>query len=184
MKASRETIKMKTSEGIVKVADLGDSPGAEEYLQHLNTFLQMLVRKQLADDLTKCTKAVVSAAASVRKYSKVPNGEKGPEKVKRLNLIEPAKQELVTAEVAETAKVAIVYELFRKGLNRLTAMVAYLRPLFFELRTSLITFRIFVRCQRLIARKLAELFSFLAVACHIDDVSRGSLSGLKSYYFC
>ena len=71
----------------------------------------------------------------------------------------------------------------QKPLNRLTAMVAYLRPLFFELRTSLITFRIFVRCQRLIARKLAELFSFLAVirdlneACRIDDVSRGSLSG-------
>jgi hypothetical protein len=69
-------------------------------------------------------------------------------------------------------------------------MVAYLRPLFFEfeLRTSLITFRIFVCCQRLIARKLAELFSFLAVirglneARHINDVSRGSLSGLKSYY--
>jgi hypothetical protein len=43
MKASRETIKMKTSEGEVKVAVLGDSPGAEEYLQHQNTFTQMLV---------------------------------------------------------------------------------------------------------------------------------------------
>jgi hypothetical protein len=32
MKASRETIKMKTSEGEVKVAVLSDSPGAEEYL--------------------------------------------------------------------------------------------------------------------------------------------------------
>ena len=69
-------------------------------------------------------------------------------------------------------------------------MVAYLRPLFFELRKSLITFRIFVRCRRLIARKLAELFSFLAVipdlneARHIDDVSRGSILSLKSYYFC
>jgi hypothetical protein len=67
MKASRETIKMKMSEGEVKVAVLGDSPGAEEYLQHLNTFTRMLVRKKLADDLTKCTKAVVSAAAAVRK---------------------------------------------------------------------------------------------------------------------
>jgi hypothetical protein len=99
MKASRETIKMKTSEGEVKVAVLGDSPGAEDYLQHLNAFLRMLVRKKLADDLLKCTKAVVSAAASVRKHSKVPNGEKGPEKVERLNLLEPAKQELVTAEL-------------------------------------------------------------------------------------
>jgi hypothetical protein len=54
MKAFRETIKMKTSEGEVKVAVLGDSPGAEEYLQHLNAFTRMLVRKKLADDLTKC----------------------------------------------------------------------------------------------------------------------------------
>ena len=38
-KASRETIKMKTPEGKVKVAVLGDSPGVEEYLQHLNAFL-------------------------------------------------------------------------------------------------------------------------------------------------
>ena len=30
-------------------------------------------------------------------------------------------------------------------INSLTAVVAYLRPLFFELRASLITFRIFVR---------------------------------------
>jgi len=39
LKASRETIKMKTSEGEVKTAVLGDNPGAEEYLQHLNSFL-------------------------------------------------------------------------------------------------------------------------------------------------
>jgi hypothetical protein len=59
----------------------------------------------------------MSAAASMRKYLKVPNGEKTSEKAKRLNLLEPAKQELVSAEVAETAKVAIVYKLFRKGLK-------------------------------------------------------------------
>jgi len=39
LKASRETIKMKTPEGEVKMAVLGDGPGMEEYLQHLNTFL-------------------------------------------------------------------------------------------------------------------------------------------------
>jgi hypothetical protein len=39
MKASRETIKMKTPEGEVKVAVLGDSPGPEEYLQHINNFI-------------------------------------------------------------------------------------------------------------------------------------------------
>ena len=84
LKASRETIKMKSAEGEVKVAVLGDSPGAEEYLQHLNAFTQILVRKKLADDLTKCTKAVMSAAASVRKYLKVTNGEKTSEKAEKL----------------------------------------------------------------------------------------------------
>ncbi len=39
MKASREAVKMRTPEGKVTVAVLGDSPGAEEYLQHLNAFL-------------------------------------------------------------------------------------------------------------------------------------------------
>ncbi len=38
MKASRETIKVKTREGEVKMAVLGDSPGPEEYLQHHNSF--------------------------------------------------------------------------------------------------------------------------------------------------
>ncbi len=31
-----------TVEGEVKVAVLGDSPGAEEYLQHINNFIRML----------------------------------------------------------------------------------------------------------------------------------------------
>ena len=53
MKASRETIKMKTPEGEVKVAVLGDSPGAEEYLQHINNFIRMLERKKIEEDLLK-----------------------------------------------------------------------------------------------------------------------------------
>ena len=77
----------------------------------------MLVRKKLAVDLLKCTKAVVSAAASMRKHSKVPNGERPQETANQLLLLEPAKQELVTAETSESAKVGIVYELFRKGLK-------------------------------------------------------------------
>ena len=48
---------------------------------------------------------------------KVPNGEKISEKAERLLLLEPAKQELVTAEVAESANVATVCELFCKGLK-------------------------------------------------------------------
>jgi hypothetical protein len=69
MKASRETIKMKTPEGEVKVAVLGDSPNAEEYLQHINNFIQMLERKKIEDDLLKLAKAVVvvSPRALVRK---------------------------------------------------------------------------------------------------------------------
>jgi hypothetical protein len=53
----------------------------------------------------------------VRKYLKVPNREKTSENAERLLLLEPAKQELVTAEIAESAKVATVYKLFRKGLK-------------------------------------------------------------------
>jgi hypothetical protein len=74
------------------VAVLGDSPCAEEYLQHLNAFLQMLDRKKLADDLQKCTKAVVVAAASVRKHSKVPNGERPAETAGQLNFLSPQKK--------------------------------------------------------------------------------------------
>jgi hypothetical protein len=117
LKASSETIKMKSAEGEVKVAVLGDSPGAEEYLQHLNAFLQMLARKKLADDLQKCTKAVVTAMVAVRKHSIVPIGEKTSEKAQRFSLLELAERELVTSEVAETTKVTSVYELICKGLK-------------------------------------------------------------------
>jgi hypothetical protein len=117
MKASRETIKMKTPEGEVKVAVLGDSPGAEEYLQHLNAFLRMLTRKKYEDDLSKLAKAVVVATALVRKLSKAPSGEKGPETAERLKSIEAAKTELIRAEASESAKVGLVYKLFRKGLK-------------------------------------------------------------------
>ncbi len=88
LKASRETIKMKTPEGEVKVAVLGDSPGAEENLQHLNAFLRMLVRKKYKDDLTKLTKAVRVATALVTKLSKAPSDERGPEMAERLILAE------------------------------------------------------------------------------------------------
>ncbi len=54
IKASRETIKMKTPEGEVKVAVLGDSPGPEEYLQHnISSFVRMLERKNVTDDILK-----------------------------------------------------------------------------------------------------------------------------------
>ncbi len=70
MKAARETVKMKTSEGEVKMAVLGDNPGPEEYLQHLNSFLRMLSRKKWDDEMTKLTEAVLVATAQVRKLVK------------------------------------------------------------------------------------------------------------------
>ncbi len=72
MKASRENVKVKTPEGEVKMAVLGDSPGTEEYLQHLNAFQQMISRKKLDDKMTKWTKAVTTAAALVRRLARIP----------------------------------------------------------------------------------------------------------------
>jgi hypothetical protein len=116
-KASRETVKVRTPEGEVKVALLGDSPGAEEYLQHLNVFLRMLARKKYEDDLLKLSKAVATATALAKKLARVPSGEKDPETAKRLSLWEAAEEALVKAEANETTKVGLVYELFRKGLK-------------------------------------------------------------------
>ena len=86
MKASRETVKVKTPEGEVKVAVLGDSPSAEEYLQHLNVFLRMLARKKYEDDLLELAKTVATATTLVKKLARVPRGEKDPETAKRLSL--------------------------------------------------------------------------------------------------
>ena len=116
-KASRETVKVKTPEGEVKVVLLGDSPGAEEYLQHLNVFLRMLARKKYEDDLLKLSKTVATATALAKKLARVPSGEKDPETAKRLSLWEAAEEALVKAEANETTKVGLVYELFRKGLK-------------------------------------------------------------------
>jgi hypothetical protein len=69
---------------------------------------------------------------------------------------------LVAQNSSSNKNIAIVGTL-DVDINRLTTMVTYMSPLFFELRTSLISFRIFVRCQRLIARNVADgflLFSF------------------------
>jgi hypothetical protein len=117
LKASRETLKMKTPEGKVKVAVLGDSPGAEEYLQHFYAFLRMLARKKYKDDMTKLSKAVVTATALVRRLARTTSGEREPETTKRLSLWEAAEAELIKAKALETAKVGLVYELFRKGLK-------------------------------------------------------------------
>jgi len=114
LKASRETVKMKTPEGEVKMAVLGDSPGMEEYLQHLNAFLRMLARKKSEDELTKLSKAVVNTKALVRKLARIPSEETEPETSKRLTLWEAAEAEIKKAQAHESAKVELVYDLFRK----------------------------------------------------------------------
>ncbi len=117
IKASRETIKMKTPEGKVKVAVVGDSPGAEEYLQHISSFVRMLERKKVTDDLLRLAKAVASLKAPVRKLRAAPPGEKPAEKPVRLELLKDAVNKLVEAEIHEDAKLETVYELFRKTLK-------------------------------------------------------------------
>jgi hypothetical protein len=108
---------MKTPEGKVKVAVLGDSPGAEEYLQHIHNFIQMLERKKIKDDLLKFAKAVVSPRALVRKLKTTFPGEKPADKTIWLEQLESAIRKLAEAEVCEKAKVATVYDLFCNTLK-------------------------------------------------------------------
>jgi len=117
IKASCETIKMKTPEGEVKVAVLGDSPGPEEYLQHISSFVRMLERKKVTEDLLTLAKAVASQKAPVRKLRAAPPGEKPANKTVRLEQLKDAVDKLVEANVHENAKLETVYELFRKTLK-------------------------------------------------------------------
>ena len=117
MKASRETVKMKTSEGEVKMAVLGDNPGPEEYLQHLNSFTRMLSRKKLDEEMTKLTKAVLATTARARKLARTPSDETEPQTAVRLGLWEAAEVEIKKAEAEEAVKAGLVYDLFRKTLK-------------------------------------------------------------------
>jgi len=117
LKASRETVKMKTSEGEDKMAVLGDNPGPEEYLQHLNSFLRILSRKKWDDEMTKLTKAVTVATALARKLEKVPKVETLAQTTNRLSLWEAAEAELKKAEALASVKAGLVYDLFRKTLK-------------------------------------------------------------------
>jgi hypothetical protein len=117
IKASRETIKMKTPEGEVKVAVLGDSPGPEEHLQHISSFVRMLERKKVTEDLLTLAKAVASQKAPVRKLRAAPPGEKPAEKPVWLEQLKDAVDKLVEANVHEDAKLETVYKLFCKTLK-------------------------------------------------------------------
>ena len=115
MKASRETVKMKTPEGEVKTAVLEDSTGGEEYLQHLNAFLQMLVKKKYKNESTKLSKAVVTITALVRRLARTPSKETETDTSKRLSLWEAAEAELKKAQANESTKVGWSMSFFAKA---------------------------------------------------------------------
>ncbi len=101
----------------MKVAVLGNSPGPEEYLQHISSFVRMLERKKISEDLLKQAKVVASLKAPVRKLRAAPPGEKPAEKTVRLEQLKDAVDKLVEANVHEDAKLETVYDLFRKTLK-------------------------------------------------------------------
>ena len=76
-------------------------------------------------------------------------------------------------------------------VNRITAIDNHDHQLFNELHCSLVTSPIFVHYQRLIARKIAELFGFnsgiwpltLLHACSFDELGRGFVGCLLSPRF-
>jgi hypothetical protein len=73
--------------------------------------------------------------------------------------------------------------------NSLTAIGGHDRPLIYELRAHVVSLRIFVRYQCLVARKIAELFGLnhgvrpFYAACCFDELSRGSFSCLLNASF-
>jgi len=117
LKSSRETVKMKTPEGEVKKAVLGDSPGPEEYLQHHNAFLQMLARKKWDDKLIKLTKAVKTAAALLRELMRILDEETEIKMAQRVSRWEAAEAELTKAQAEESVEVGLVNNLFCKTLK-------------------------------------------------------------------
>ena len=80
------------------MAVLGDNPGPEEYLQHLNSFIRMLSRKKWDDEMTKLTKAVLTTTARVMKLARTPSDETEPQTTVRLGLWEAAEVEVKKAE--------------------------------------------------------------------------------------
>jgi hypothetical protein len=75
------------------------------------------------------------------------------------------------------------------ALNSLTAIGGHDHPYFYKLRARAVSLRIFVRYQRLMARKIAELFGLnrgvrpFYAACCFDELSRGFFSCLLNASF-
>jgi hypothetical protein len=79
--------------------------------------------------------------------------------------------------------------IIRVILNSLTAIGGHDRPYFYKLRARVVSLRIFVRYQRLMARKIAELFGlnrgvrpYYAARC-FDELRRGSFLCLLNASF-
>jgi len=108
---------MKTAEGEVKVAVLGDSPGPEKYLQHINSFLRNLSRKKMDEKMTKSIKAVLLATASVKKFARIPINETDAATTRRSASLVAGEEDLKKAQAHETMEVGLVYDLFHKTLK-------------------------------------------------------------------
>jgi len=77
----------------------------------------MLSRKKLDEKMTKWTKAVIVAAALVRKLMRTLSEETEAQTTKRLSLWEAAKAELKKTQAHEADEVGPVYDLFCKTLK-------------------------------------------------------------------
>jgi len=77
----------------------------------------MLSRKKLDEKMTKWTKAVVIAAALVRKLMRTPSEETEAQMTRRLSLWEAVEAELKKTQAQEAGEVGLVYDLFCKTLK-------------------------------------------------------------------
>jgi hypothetical protein len=114
MMTTRETIKMKTSEGKSKQAVLGNGADAEEYVKHLMSFNWFMQKKGYRADLESSAKAVLKAELTLKRHSKVPKGEKDPAKAIRLAEVKAAEKELTVAKVVKSTVTCLAYNLFHK----------------------------------------------------------------------
>jgi hypothetical protein len=114
---SRETFKIKTSEGESKQTLLGNKADGEEYMKHLMSFTQFMEKKGYEADLEAASKVTLSATTALKKLVKAQTGEKDPAKAKRLTKVEAAKERLISAKVAESTLACLAYDLFCKLLR-------------------------------------------------------------------
>jgi hypothetical protein len=114
---SRETIKIKTSEGEFKQSFLGDGADGEEYVKHLMSFSIFMEKKGYEADLEGASKVTLSVTTALKKLAKAQTGEKDPAKAKKLTKVEAAKVRLINAKVVESTLACLAYDLFCKLLR-------------------------------------------------------------------